>query len=263
MAQGGKILAAHRGDAARAVASGHVDVASSIKSPRISFAASTARRRRSRDCTDSRQHLRVDQPARSCTASVDEARAASEGDIISLDVGVGYKGYFTDSATTVPVGAVRADAQRLLDVTQRSRSTLGSPRRRSGITSATSARRCRRVVESCRVQRRARSRRPRHRRRVPRRAAGAELRQAEAAEKLVPGLTIAIEPMVNVGGPATQTLAGSRGRSSRVGRVVVGALRATRSRLLSLGRSVLTLGCLGHRVVELDCKSSADLADFG
>src|ERR1051325_4122886 len=46
-------------------------------------------------------------------------RVLREGDIISIDVGVGYKGYFTDSATTVPVGEITADAPELLDVTQR------------------------------------------------------------------------------------------------------------------------------------------------
>src|SRR5205823_6583520 len=47
-------------------------------------------------------------------------RVLKEGDIISIDVGVGYKGYFTDSATTVPVGAIAPETQRLLDVTQES-----------------------------------------------------------------------------------------------------------------------------------------------
>jgi methionine aminopeptidase len=46
-------------------------------------------------------------------------RVLKEGDVISIDVGVGYKGYFTDSATTVPVGQVSYEATRLLDVTQR------------------------------------------------------------------------------------------------------------------------------------------------
>src|SRR5690348_5789442 len=46
-------------------------------------------------------------------------RVLKEGDIISIDVGVGYKGYFTDSATTVPVGEISVDAKRLLAVTQR------------------------------------------------------------------------------------------------------------------------------------------------
>src|SRR3954466_15817896 len=47
-------------------------------------------------------------------------RVLKEGDIISLDVGVGYRGYFTDSASTVAVGAVNAQTQRLLDVTKES-----------------------------------------------------------------------------------------------------------------------------------------------
>ena len=46
-------------------------------------------------------------------------RVLKEGDVLSIDVGVGYKGYCTDSATTVPVGQVSHEATRLLDVTQR------------------------------------------------------------------------------------------------------------------------------------------------
>ena len=47
-------------------------------------------------------------------------RVLKEGDIISIDVGVGYQGYFTDSATTVAVGAVDAETTRLLEITERS-----------------------------------------------------------------------------------------------------------------------------------------------
>ena len=43
-----------------------------------------------------------------------------EGDILSIDVGVNRKGYFGDAATTVPVGAISSDLQRLLDVTRES-----------------------------------------------------------------------------------------------------------------------------------------------
>lgn len=42
-----------------------------------------------------------------------------EGDIISLDVGVRYEGFVTDSATTVAVGEVPAETKALLDVTRR------------------------------------------------------------------------------------------------------------------------------------------------
>ena len=47
-------------------------------------------------------------------------RVLVEGDIISIDIGVAYRGYFTDSAATVPVGAVDAETSRLLEVTERS-----------------------------------------------------------------------------------------------------------------------------------------------
>ncbi len=41
-----------------------------------------------------------------------------EGDIVSVDMGVLYKGYYGDSAETYPVGNVDEGAQRLLDVTR-------------------------------------------------------------------------------------------------------------------------------------------------
>ena len=59
-------------------------------------------------------------------ASVDEAivhgipgrYALREGDILSIDFGAVVDGWHGDSAITVPVGAISAEAQRLLDVTQ-------------------------------------------------------------------------------------------------------------------------------------------------
>jgi methionyl aminopeptidase len=42
-----------------------------------------------------------------------------EGDIISLDVGVRYEGFVTDSATTVAVGEVHEETHRLLETTRR------------------------------------------------------------------------------------------------------------------------------------------------
>jgi methionyl aminopeptidase len=132
-------------------------------------------------------------------------RVLKEGDIISVDVGVGYKGYFTDSATTVPVGEVGAEAQRLLDVTKQSleagiaAATLGN--HIGDIGAAVQA-----VVESAGFS-------------VVRdlvgHGIGVEFHEEpqvpnygkpKRREKLVAGLTIAIEPMVNVGGPTTKTL---------------------------------------------------------
>lgn len=47
-------------------------------------------------------------------------RVLSEGSIVSIDAGVCIDGFHADSATTVPVGRISAEAQRLLDVTQES-----------------------------------------------------------------------------------------------------------------------------------------------
>jgi methionyl aminopeptidase len=45
-------------------------------------------------------------------------RPLVSGDILSLDFGVNYQGYFGDAAITVAVGAISAEAQRLLAVTE-------------------------------------------------------------------------------------------------------------------------------------------------
>jgi methionyl aminopeptidase len=47
-------------------------------------------------------------------------RALREGDIIGLDYGVVCDGFYGDSAITVGVGKVSADARRLMDVTEES-----------------------------------------------------------------------------------------------------------------------------------------------
>ena len=46
------------------------------------------------------------------------AYEVSEGDLVTIDVGVTLDGYIADSAYTFGVGEVEADAQRLLDVAQ-------------------------------------------------------------------------------------------------------------------------------------------------
>jgi len=45
------------------------------------------------------------------------------GDIVGLDLGVLYKGFYTDSATTIAVGSISRDAKRLLRATQESLNT--------------------------------------------------------------------------------------------------------------------------------------------
>jgi methionyl aminopeptidase len=133
-------------------------------------------------------------------------RILKDGDIVSLDVGVGYKGYFTDSAVTVAVGTVDAQTAKLLDVTKQSldagiaAAQLGN--HIGDIGAAVQA-----VVEAAGFT-------------VVRDLVGHGIGTSfheepqvpnygkpKRKEKLVPGLTIAIEPMVNAGGPATRTLA--------------------------------------------------------
>jgi methionyl aminopeptidase len=133
-------------------------------------------------------------------------RVLKDGDIVSLDVGVGYKGYFTDSATTVPVGTISPEAQRLLDVTQRAlaagidAAVLGN--HIGDIGAAVQG-----VVEESGFT-------------VVRdlvgHGIGVEFHEEpqvpnygkpKRRERLSAGLTVAIEPMVNLGGPATKTLA--------------------------------------------------------
>ncbi|HQF84060.1 MAG TPA: type I methionyl aminopeptidase [Smithellaceae bacterium] len=47
-------------------------------------------------------------------------RVLMEGDIIGLDFGVYYQGFYGDSAITLPVGRVNAGAARLMEVTEKS-----------------------------------------------------------------------------------------------------------------------------------------------
>ena len=45
-----------------------------------------------------------------------------EGDIIDLDMSIGFKGLIVDSGLTVPVGTTDSESQRLIDVTKKARS---------------------------------------------------------------------------------------------------------------------------------------------
>ena len=47
-------------------------------------------------------------------------RILKDGDIVSLDVGVIYKGYYSDMAITAGIGTVKKELQRLMDVTAES-----------------------------------------------------------------------------------------------------------------------------------------------
>jgi len=47
-------------------------------------------------------------------------RILKEGDIISLDFGVCYNGFFGDAAITLPVGKIADSAQKLIEVSEQS-----------------------------------------------------------------------------------------------------------------------------------------------
>jgi methionyl aminopeptidase len=67
-------------------------------------------------------------PASLCTSINSEvvhgipskSKHLAEGDIISLDFGVEFEGYFADAAVTVPVGAISPEKKKLLRVTRES-----------------------------------------------------------------------------------------------------------------------------------------------
>ena len=58
-------------------------------------------------------------------------RRLKEGDIVSIDVGVNFAGYFGDSAITLPVGEVDLESKRLLEVTEKAL-TLGIEKAKIG-----------------------------------------------------------------------------------------------------------------------------------
>lgn len=66
-------------------------------------------------------------PASLCVSVNDEVvhgvprreKILKEGDIVSLDLGLKYKGLFTDMALTVPVGKISPAVQKLLEITQK------------------------------------------------------------------------------------------------------------------------------------------------
>jgi methionyl aminopeptidase len=49
---------------------------------------------------------------------IPSGRKLADGDIISVDVGVKYEGYYSDAARTLPVGSISKEAARLISVTR-------------------------------------------------------------------------------------------------------------------------------------------------
>jgi len=72
------------------------------------------------------QGVRTPFPASLCVSVNNEVvhgipsrdKILKEGDIVSIDLGLKHRGYFTDMALTVPVGVVSGESQQLLKVTE-------------------------------------------------------------------------------------------------------------------------------------------------
>jgi methionyl aminopeptidase len=132
-------------------------------------------------------------------------RVLRDGDIISVDIGVKYEGMYTDAAFTAPVGEIDEKSRKLLDVTEASlyaglaAAVVGNHIGDIGHAVQT-------VVEAGGFS-------------VVRELVGhgvgfvlhEEIQvpnygKAKRGMKLMPGMTLAIEPMVNTGGAAVKTL---------------------------------------------------------
>ncbi|HYS20564.1 MAG TPA: type I methionyl aminopeptidase [Gemmatimonadales bacterium] len=154
-----------------------------------------------------------DFPATLCTSLNNEIvhgipspkRVLTSGDVLSVDVGVWLEGLHADSAATFPVGAVSAEAARLLQVTQAALQA-GLAQARAGNHVGDIGFAVQQVAEDAGFS-------------VVRELVGHGIGSSFHEEpqvpnygkpkrgpRLVAGMTIAIEPMVNVGGPEIRTL---------------------------------------------------------
>ena len=120
------------------------------------------------------------------------------GDVISIDFGVEYRGFFGDSAITLPVGRIDPELSRLLDVTRKSLE-CGIEEIRVGNRVSDISRAVQEVVENNGFS-------------VVRQfvghGIGSHLHEApevpnfysgERSARLQPGMVLAVEPMVNMG----------------------------------------------------------------
>lgn len=136
------------------------------------------------------------------------SRLLEFGDIVSIDIGVTYGGFIGDNALTVPVGAVSAEDQRLMDVTQLSleRAVLAAVpgNHISDISQAVQA-----VVESngfSIVREFVGHGVGRDMHEEPQIPNFCDPSMKRNSPELRPGMTLAIEPMVNAGVRSVKTL---------------------------------------------------------
>lgn len=128
-----------------------------------------------------------------------------EGDILSIDFGVLYDGFYGDAAVTVPVGRVEPTASRLLAVTEASLGrAIGAARAGGRLSDISHAVQTYVEAEGFSVVRE-----------FVGHGIGRQLHEAPQlpnfgppgqGPRLKPGMTLAIEPMINAGGPGVKVL---------------------------------------------------------
>lgn len=130
----------------------------------------------------------------------DKNKILKEGDIVSLDLGINHKGLFTDHAVTVPVGKISKRDQQLIDDTKKALE-VGIWAARGGATVGDIGH----TIESF-VHRRYGIVRE-----LAGHGVGKEVHEdpyipnygkAGKGQKLIPGMVVAIEPMLNIGSDA-------------------------------------------------------------
>ena len=153
-------------------------------------------------------------PASLCTSLNEEVvhgipsakRKLKAGDIVSVDAGVKLNGWFADAARTFPVGAVTRETTELLEVTEQALNA-GIAEARAGNRLGDVGHAIQSVAEAAGLGvvrdlvGHGIGREPHEEPQVPNYGVrGRGLR-------LQPGMVLAIEPMLNAGGPAVRTLA--------------------------------------------------------
>ncbi len=132
-------------------------------------------------------------------------RVLENGDIVSVDCGVCIGGLHADSATTVPVGTVTAEARALLETTQKALAAgIGAARAGNQVGDI-----------GCAVQQVAEAAGYSVVRELVGHGIGTQFHEEpqipnfgrpHTGPRLMPSMTIAIEPMVNIGAPGVRTL---------------------------------------------------------
>ena len=176
-----------------------------------------------------------------------------EGDILSIDCGAIVEGYHGDAAFTMGIGAIDPAAEKLIRVTEESL-WAGIEQIRAGNrlhdigAGGPDRRRGRRLLGGPGV------RRPRHRHGHARGTPGPQLLARPPGPLLKSGMVLAVEPMVNVGGPGDRPARRRLERGDRR-RQPVGPLRAhhRRHRRRPGGPHRARLNCARLNCARLDC----------